>query len=107
MPHTMQRGVTQQRGYQQTPFSSLYRHGFVRVAAAVPLVAVADPPVNAERTLALARAASQGGGGARRVSRSSVCSAYTSEDLFRQAALLDATLHALERIVSASVALAR
>jgi NAD+ synthase (glutamine-hydrolysing) len=36
----------------------LYGHGFVRVAAAVPRVRVAEPAFNAERTLALARQAS-------------------------------------------------
>ena len=33
---------------------SLYDHGFVRVAAAVPHVRVGDPGFNAERTVALA-----------------------------------------------------
>lgn len=42
---------------QVAPFGSLYAHGFVRVAAAVPRVQVADPRINAERTLALVRQA--------------------------------------------------
>jgi len=32
-------------------FDSLYRHGFARVAVGVPLLQVADPAFNAERTL--------------------------------------------------------
>jgi len=40
------------------PFHSLYSHGFVRIAAAVPNVRIADPAFNAQRTVELARAAS-------------------------------------------------
>jgi len=40
------------------PFDSIYRHGFVRVAVAVPSVRVVDPAFNVDRTLALARQAS-------------------------------------------------
>jgi NAD+ synthase (glutamine-hydrolysing) len=39
-------------------FFSLYSHGFVRVAAAVPHVRIAEPDFNAQRTIALARQAS-------------------------------------------------
>ncbi len=96
--------MTPARSHQQAPFASPYHHGFVRVASAIPLVAVADPHTNAERTLELARAASRDSA-ALVVFPELGLSAYTSEDLFRQAALLDATMHALERIVSASVTL--
>jgi NAD+ synthase (glutamine-hydrolysing) len=34
-------------------FFNLYRHGFVRVAVAVPKTRVADPHYNAERTIEL------------------------------------------------------
>ena len=37
-------------------FASLYSHGFVRVAAAVPHMRIGDPAFNAERTIALAAA---------------------------------------------------
>ena len=40
-------------------FASLYSHGFVRVAAAVPHMRIGDPAFNAERTLALAGQASE------------------------------------------------
>jgi NAD+ synthase (glutamine-hydrolysing) len=36
-------------------FASLYTHGFVRVAAAVPHMRIGEPEFNADRTLALAR----------------------------------------------------
>ena len=88
------------------PFESLYRHGFVRVAAGVPTVTVADPQTNAQRTLALARAASLDDA-ALVVFPELGLSAYTSEDLFRQDALLEETDRALELIVSESAALCR
>ena len=34
-------------------FDSPYRHGFVRLAACVPQIALADPAANARETLAL------------------------------------------------------
>ena len=86
------------------PFESLYRHGFVRVAAGVPTVTVADPQTNAQRTLALARSASQDDA-ALVVFPELGLSAYTSEDLFRQDALLEETDRALQLIVSESAAL--
>ena len=44
---------------EQLPFDSLYRHGFARVAVAVPKVRVADPAYNVEHTLGLARRAAE------------------------------------------------
>ncbi len=87
------------------PFDSLYSHGFVRVAAGVPHVRVADPAFNAARTLALARRASDAGA-AIVVCPELGLSAYTNEDLFHQEALLRAVLEALSllRAESASVA---
>jgi NAD+ synthase (glutamine-hydrolysing) len=35
------------------PFASIHRHGLIRVAAATPLVTVADPRANAQATIAL------------------------------------------------------
>jgi NAD+ synthase (glutamine-hydrolysing) len=43
------------------PFGSIYRHGYVRVAAAVPQVRIGDPAFNAERSLALVRQAHEQG----------------------------------------------
>jgi NAD+ synthase (glutamine-hydrolysing) len=83
------------------PFDSLYSHGFVRVAAAVPRVRVADPEFNAERTVELVRAASE-----RRaalvVFPELGLSAYAIDDLLHQAALLDGVLGAVERVVTAT-----
>ena len=41
----------------ELPFDSIYRHGYVRVAAAVPRVRIGDPAFNAQRTVALAQQA--------------------------------------------------
>jgi NAD+ synthase (glutamine-hydrolysing) len=87
-----------------TASHSLYDHGFVRVACAVPHVRVGDPRANGEATIALARAADRQGA-AVVVFPELGLSAYTNEDLFRQAALLDATLQALSDVVAASAQL--
>jgi NAD+ synthase (glutamine-hydrolysing) len=82
-------------------FFNLYHHGFARIAVAVPTLQVADPAYNADRTIELLHEA------ARR--RAVMCvfpelglSAYTSDDLFQQQALLDACQVGLQRIVDAS-----
>jgi NAD+ synthase (glutamine-hydrolysing) len=82
-------------------FFSPYSHGFVRAAVGVPLLRVADPGFNTERTLGLARQAA---------AMNAVLvlfpelglSAYSNEDLFHQDALLDATLGCLEQVVEQS-----
>ena len=43
------------------PFHSIHRHGLVRVAAATPAVAVADPASNARHVLELAAEAERQG----------------------------------------------
>src|ERR1700744_5875921 len=80
---------------------SLYDHGFVRVAAAVPHVRIGDPSFNAERTVELAQLADS--------DRAAVVvfpelglSGYSGEDLFHQSALLDAAGPALAQCVPAS-----
>lgn len=82
-------------------FNSLYRHGFVRVAAAVPTVKVAEPAFNVERTIALAQQASEAGAGLLAFPELGI-SAYTNEDLFHQQALHDGVLAALRELVNAS-----
>jgi NAD+ synthase (glutamine-hydrolysing) len=86
------------------PFGSLYAHGFVRVAVAVPRVHLADPEANAERTLELAREASADHA-AVVVFPELGLSAYSNEDLFHQSALLAATERALGRVVEESATL--
>ena len=76
------------------PFGSLYSHGFARVAAAVPHVRVGEPAFNAERTLALARRASDDHA-ALVVFPELGLSAYAIDDLFHQDALLDAVEEAI------------
>jgi NAD+ synthase (glutamine-hydrolysing) len=85
-------------------FFNLYRHGFVRVAVAMPAVKVADPCYNVTRTLELARQAAD---------RKAVLalfpelglSAYSNDDLFHQQALLEKTEAELARLLRETAAL--
>ncbi|HLI58170.1 MAG TPA: NAD(+) synthase [Solirubrobacteraceae bacterium] len=86
------------------PADSLYDHGFVRVASAIPQVRIGDPRHNGERTIALARRA-DAACAALVVFPELGLSGYSNEDLFHQAALLDATEAALRDVVAASAAL--
>jgi NAD+ synthase (glutamine-hydrolysing) len=78
-------------------FGSLYRHGFVRVAAAVPRVQIAEPDANARRTLALADRASEQGA-ALVVFPELGLSGYSIEDLLHQQAIAESVLDALEQV---------
>jgi NAD+ synthase (glutamine-hydrolysing) len=82
-------------------FYSIYAHGFLRCAVCMPEVKVADPQYNAERTLLLARRASEAGAAVALFPELGL-SAYSNDDLFHQDALLEATLAALGSIVEAS-----
>jgi NAD+ synthase (glutamine-hydrolysing) len=93
-----------QNATKPTPFGSLYAHGFVRVAAAIPQVQIAEPAVNAERTVALARKASEAHA-ALAVFPELGLSGYSIEDLFHQQAVTGAVLDGIERIVGASAGL--
>jgi NAD+ synthase (glutamine-hydrolysing) len=86
------------------PFNSLYTHGMIRVAVCLPAPRVANPGVNAERILALARGASAEHAAIALFPELGV-SAYSNEDLFHQGALLDASGAAVARIVAGSAAL--
>jgi NAD+ synthase (glutamine-hydrolysing) len=86
------------------PFDSLYRHGFVRVAAAVPQVRIADPEFNSERTLALAARASDAGA-ALVIFPELGLSGYAIDDLLHQRALLAGVRRGVERIVAESATL--
>src|SRR5258707_5963882 len=89
---------------EENPFRSPYSHGLARIAAAVPHVRVGNPQFNAGRTVALARRAADDNA-ALVVFPELGLAAYSSEDLFHQAALLYAVTAALAEIVSASAAL--
>jgi NAD+ synthase (glutamine-hydrolysing) len=83
------------------PFDSIYRHGYVRVAAAVPRVRIGDPAFNAQRSIELARSA-HAHDAALIVFPELGLTAYTSDDLFHQDALLEAALEAIESVRVAS-----
>lgn len=85
-------------------FDSIYTHGFVRTAVAVPSLRVADPAYNAERTLALAKRASEMHAAVVLFPELGI-SAYSNEDLFHQDALLEAVRDALAAVVEESVRL--
>ena len=86
------------------PFHSLYSHGFVRIAAAVPNVRIADPAFNAQRTAELARAASDQNA-AVVVFPELGLSGYAIDDLLHQQSLTDAVLEAIRTLVAESAAL--
>ncbi len=83
-------------------FRSIYRHGFVRVAACTLPVALADPMANARATAALA-AQCGGQGAALAVFPELGLSGYTIDDLRQQDALLDAVEAALDQLAARSV----
>ncbi len=83
------------------PFGSLYSHRFVRVAAAVPHVRIADPAFNAERVLELAGRASDARA-ALVIFPELGLSGYAIDDLLHQHALASAVLDAVQRIAAES-----
>ena len=89
----------------RTPFDSIYRHGFARIAVCIPFVQLGDPAGNAGRTIELARRADSTHA-AVAVFPELGLSGYSNEDLFHQDALLEATRGALARIVDASATIA-
>ena len=82
-------------------FASLYRHGFARVAAAVPHMRIGEPHFNAERTLALAAEASEDDA-ALTIFPELGLSGYSIDDLLHQEAVLDAVHGAIGQLASAS-----
>lgn len=82
-------------------FSSLYRHGFARVAAAVPHLRPAEPRFNVERTLGLAAQAAEQRA-ALAVFPELGLSGYAIDDLLQQDALCDGVLDGVAEIVEAS-----
>jgi NAD+ synthase (glutamine-hydrolysing) len=82
-------------------FFSPYAHEFVRIAACVPRLAVADPIFNADETLALLKQGHEKHVGLM-VFPELGLSAYAIDDLLLQDALLDAVQAQLRRLVDAS-----
>ncbi len=82
-------------------FFNIYSHNFVRLAAAVPEVRVADPVFNAEKTVLLMHKAAEKKA-VLAVFPELGLSAYSCDDLFHQQALLDACLQALSDVLVAT-----
>ncbi|MBV9211409.1 MAG: NAD(+) synthase [Acidobacteria bacterium] len=86
------------------PFHSIYSHKFIRATVCIPFVRVADPEFNVERTLGLARRASEMNAAVTLFPELGI-SAYSNDDLFHQDTLLDATEAAIARLVKESKSL--
>ena len=82
-------------------FRSLYRHGFLRVAAATLHTAIGDPPANARAVLVAARACAEEGVGLV-VYPELALTGYSIEDILLQDTLLDEAEAALGEVVAAS-----
>ena len=83
------------------PFHSSRTHGFVRVAAATPVVHIADPKANAEEHLALIRQAGEQGVDLIVFPELSL-SGYAIDDLHMQAALMDEVERQVDVIAEAA-----
>jgi len=90
---------------QALDFFNPYRHGFARVAVAVPRMRVADPAFNAGETIEMLRQAAERGAVVVAFPELGL-SAYTCDDLFHQRALLDACEAALAEVAEATAAIA-
>ncbi len=82
-------------------FYSPRTHGFVRVAAATPVVHIADPKANAEEHVALIRQAGEQGVDLIAFPELSI-SGYAIDDLHMQAALLDEVERQIEVVAEAA-----
>lgn len=87
--------------HSHSDFFSIYRHGFIRAAVCLPGVKIADPAHNLGRTLTLARQASEAGAAVALFPELGL-SAYSCDDLFHQAPLLEGVLAALHKLLEAS-----
>ena len=82
-------------------FTSLYAHGFARIAACTVPVSITDPASNAEAVLAEARACHEDGAAV--VIFPELClSGYAIDDLVLQDPVLDAVREAIETVVAAT-----
>jgi NAD+ synthase (glutamine-hydrolysing) len=86
-------------------FNNIYAHGFIRVAAASPKVALADPQANARETIELMRKADKTGA-ALAVFPELGLSGYSIDDLHMQEALLASVREAIAKVKAASKSLA-
>ncbi len=88
-------------GMKHSDFRSVYRHGFVRVAACTVRSALADPAANAAAILDLARTCADQAAGLA-VFPELALSAYAIDDLLLQDPLLDAVERAVAALVEGS-----
>ncbi|MDP3400855.1 MAG: nitrilase-related carbon-nitrogen hydrolase, partial [Brevundimonas sp.] len=86
---------------QTHPFFSPATHGFVRVAAATPVVHPADPKANADEHIRLIEAAAEQGVDLIVFPELSL-SGYALDDLHMQGALLDEVERQIERVADAT-----
>ncbi len=86
---------------KENQFFNLYNHDFIRVAAAIPRVQVADPAFNTAEMTALMQQAEHAHAALLLFPELSI-SAYSCDDLFHQRALLDASLNSLKQIIDVS-----
>src|SRR5712671_1087304 len=93
--------TTPRASHPMPAFFSPYRHGFVRVGACVPQVAVAEPAKNGDQVLALL-AQGDKAGLALMVFPELCLSAYAIDDLLFQDAVLDAVVGQIARLLTAS-----
>lgn len=98
--HQRLRGKSNDMSDRKT-FHSIYSHGFVRACVAIPVIRVADPYTNTERTLELAARAAELHAAVVLFPELGI-SAYSNEDLFQQDALLDAVRECLATVVAKS-----
>jgi NAD+ synthase (glutamine-hydrolysing) len=89
------------QGSRPPLFDSIYSHGFVRVAVAIPAVDVGSPQFNVNQTIDLARQAASDDA-VLVVFPEMGLSAYSNEDLFLQDALLDSVEAGLSRVLDES-----
>ena len=82
-------------------FTSVYAHGFARVAACTVPVAIADPATNSARILEQARLCHDDAVALAVFPELSLCG-YAIDDLVMQDTLLDSVLEGLASIVEAS-----
>jgi NAD+ synthase (glutamine-hydrolysing) len=88
----------------QASFFSIYRQGMLRATTVAPVVSIAQPAVNAERTLAALREAHASKSGLVVFPELGI-TGYAIDDLLLQDAVLDATEQAILKIVEDSKAL--
>lgn len=89
---------------KEQDFLNLYRHGFIRVAACIPEMRVADPAFNAGKTMDLVLKA-HGRHCVLAVFPEMGLSGYTSDDLFFQDALQSSVLDALDELIRSTAEL--